>query len=111
MKYARLYALLVCAGFAQNFQPFVVDHFQRQDSDADVSFLLDGPAGKHGFIRESGGHLAHDGGRFRVWGVNIVGFVKARLCLRGSSRRSGQRSWTAGINCVRFLHDAGPIRH
>ena len=104
MKYARLYALLVCAGFAQNFQPFVVDHFQRQDSDADVSFLLDGPAGRYGFIRESGGHLAHDGGRFRIWGVNIVGFVKGSALLPPKDQSP---LWAAelarlGINCVRF---------
>src|SRR5215831_10174868 len=104
MKYAALFALLACAGFAQNFQDFVVDHFQRQDSDADVSFLLDGPAGKHGFIRESGGHLAHDGGRFRIWGVNIVGFVKGSALLPPKDQSP---IWAAefarlGINCVRF---------
>jgi hypothetical protein len=71
----NLFRLLACAAPAQNFQPFVVDHFLRQDSIAAVSFVLDGPSGKHGFIRESGGHLAHDGGRFRIWGVNVVGFV------------------------------------
>jgi hypothetical protein len=95
---------LVCAGFAQTFQPFVVDHFQRQDSDADVSFLLDAPAGKHGFIRDSGGHLAHDAGRFRIWGVNVVGFVKGSALLPPKDQSP---VWAAefgrlGINCVRF---------
>jgi hypothetical protein len=104
MKYGPLFTLFVYAGFAQNFQTFVVDHFQRQDSDADVSFLLDGPAGKHGFIRESGGHLAHDGGRFRIWGVNIVGFVKGSALLPPKDQSP---LWAAelgrlGINCVRF---------
>jgi hypothetical protein len=104
MKTVTAFALLVCAGFAQNFQPFAVDHFQRQDSEADVSFLLDAPAGKHGFIRESGGHLAHDGKRFRIWGVNIVGFVKGSALLPPKDQSP---VWAAelgrlGINCVRF---------
>jgi len=99
-----LLVLLAAAGFAQTYQSFVVDHFQRQDSDADVSALLDAPAGKHGFIRDSGGHLAHDAGRFRIWGVNIVGFVKGSALLPPKDQSP---MWAAelgrlGVNCVRF---------
>jgi hypothetical protein len=104
MKSIAALTLLASAGVAQNFQPFVIDHFQRQDSDADVSFLLDAPAGKHGFIRVAGGHLAHDGGRFRIWGVNVVGFVKGSALLPPKDQSA---MWAAefgrlGINCVRF---------
>lgn len=104
LKIAPLLALVACAGSAQNFQDFVVDHFQRQDSDADVSFLMDAPAGKHGFIRASGGHLAHDAGRFRIWGVNVVGFVEGSALLPPKDQSP---LWAAelgrlGVNCVRF---------
>jgi len=85
-------------------QPFVIDHFQRTDSKADVSFLLDAPAGKHGFIRDAGGHLAHDGGRIRFWGVNITGWTKGSALL---PPKEDAALWAAqlgrlGINCVRF---------
>jgi hypothetical protein len=104
LKLASSFAVLVYAAGAQDFQPFVVDHFERRDSDADVSFLLDAPAGKHGFLHSSGGHLVHDGGRFRIWGVNIVGFVKGSALLPPKEQSP---IWVAelarlGINCVRF---------
>src|SRR5579875_3531474 len=42
-------------------------------SPLDLSFLLDAPAGKHGFIVVRNGHLATpDGHRIRFWGVNIT---------------------------------------
>ena len=45
--------------------PMMIDHQSRQDSPADVSFLLDAPAGKDGFIRVKDGHLVRpDGGGF-----------------------------------------------
>ncbi len=51
---------LVCAvGSAQDvsLSPYVVDHFARRDSAADARFLLDAPAGKHGFVTVRDGHL------------------------------------------------------
>ena len=43
-------------------RPFVIDHraaaASPAPSPADVSFLLDAPAGKHGFVGVRGGHLA-----------------------------------------------------
>ena len=42
-------------------------------SPVDVSYLLDAPAGKHGFVQVKDGHLATgDGQRIRFWGVNIT---------------------------------------
>jgi len=57
-----------------NLKPFVVDHRKAilSHSPVDMSFLLDAPAGKHGFITVKGGHLATaDGQRIRLWGVNL----------------------------------------
>ena len=35
---------------------YVMNHRAAAQSPADVSFLLDAPAGKHGFVRAAGGH-------------------------------------------------------
>ena len=57
-------------------QPYPVDHETRVDSEVDARFLLDGPAGKHGFIQVRDGHLVRpDGTRFRCWGVNLTGWT------------------------------------
>ncbi len=54
-------------------RPFVMDHRTGGASPADVSFLLDGPAGKDGFIRVQNGHLAKaNGQRIRFWGVHFT---------------------------------------
>lgn len=61
--------------------PFTMDHRAgaRLPSPVDVSFLLDAPAGKHGFVVVKDGHLAtEDGQRIRFWGVNITTGVAAR---------------------------------
>ena len=74
-------------------------------SPVDVSFLLDAPAGKHGFIQVKDGHLATgDGQRIRFWGVNITDWSK------GSQQippKADAALWAAtlarfGVNCVRF---------
>ena len=56
-----LLAAMLCASVAPAqdipWQPFVIDHAGRTNSAADVSFLLDAPAGRDGFIRVKDGHL------------------------------------------------------
>ncbi len=55
-------------------QPFTIDWRDNTDSLVNLSFLLDTPAGKDGFIRIKDGHLIKpDGERFRIWGVNFIG--------------------------------------
>jgi hypothetical protein len=61
---------------------FPIDHFATASSPADVRSLLDAPAGKHGFIGVSGGHLATtDGKRVRFWGVNLAGWTTGSALL------------------------------
>src|SRR6266851_2236883 len=63
-------------------KPFSVNHQDRTNSDVDVSFLLDAPAGKEGFIRVQDGHLVKpDGTRFRIWGVNLTGWTRGSTLL------------------------------
>ena len=58
-------------------------------SPGDVSFLLDAPAGKHGYVIVKDGHLAtqDNGRRIRFWGVNIT-------------------DWSSGSRQVPSKHDA-----
>jgi hypothetical protein len=87
------------------FQPFSVNHHERIDSPADVSFLLDAPAGRDGFITVRDGHyIKPDGTRFRIWGVNLTGWTRGSTLLPPKDEAP---LWAAelarfGINCVRF---------
>ena len=88
-------------------QPFTIDHRKalRAHLPVDVSFLLDAPAGKHGFVRAQGGHLvAADGKRIRFWGMNVTGWSKGSVMVPSKEAAS---LWAAtlarfGVNCVRF---------
>ena len=61
-------------------KPFVMDHRAATASAADVSFLLDAPAGKDGFIRIRNGHFARpDGRRIRFWGVHFTDWSRGSV--------------------------------
>jgi hypothetical protein len=106
-----------------NLKPFVVDHRKAflSHSPVDMSFLLDAPAGKHGFITVKGGHLAAaDGQRIRLWGVNISDMGNSSLphgWIPGSAvtipTKEDAPLWAAtlaryGVNTVRqFLDFSG----
>ncbi len=54
-------------------KPFTINPRQTADSLVDVSFLLDAPAGKEGFVRAQGGHLVKgDGTPIRLWGFDLT---------------------------------------
>jgi hypothetical protein len=88
-------------------QPFVMDHRAGLEghSPVDLSFLLDAPAGKHGFIRAENGHLAtSDGRRIRFWGVNVTDWSPGSTMI---PPKQDARLWAAtlaryGVNCVRL---------
>jgi hypothetical protein len=97
--------LCLATSFAQvpELKPF--EMFWRADSGvvADMSFLLDAPAGKDGFIQIKNGHLATpDGRRFRIWGVNLS-FV-ASLPDRENAPYYAAHLARFGVNCVRVHH-------
>ena len=49
---------------------------------AEVSFLLDPPAGKDGFIRIRNGHFVRgDGRRIRFWGVHLTDWSRGSILL------------------------------
>src|ERR1700723_370206 len=88
-------------------QPFTIDHRRalHAHSPVDVSFLLDAPAGKHGFVRAQGEHLVTgDGKRIRFWGVNVTDWSKGSIMIPS---KEDSALWAAtlarfGVNCVRF---------
>lgn len=114
-----LFILLVAASFPPflaadgGMKPFTLDHRGGAASVIDLSFLLDAPAGKHGFARIAGGHLvAGDGKRLRLWGVNITEWSKGSTMFPS---KEDAPMWAAtlarfGVNCVRlhFLDLAAP---
>jgi hypothetical protein len=113
---ALLLAVVVCAqtggteaGMTGSpaLQPFTMDHRGGLGghSPADVSFLLDPPAGKYGFLHERNGHLANgEGRRVRFWGVNITDWSPGSTMI---PPRRDAHLWAAtlarfGVNCVRL---------
>ena len=116
---ARAICLLLLASsqpiLAQNegMKPFSMDHRGAAGSLVDLSFLLEAPAGKAGFVRVTDGHIVSaDGKRLRLWGVNVTDWSKGSTML---PPREEAPVWAAtlarfGINCVRlhFLDLAAP---
>jgi hypothetical protein len=115
---AFLLILLIMAPFPPVYadgemKPFMLDHRGGAASAIDLSFLLDAPAGKHGFARIANGHLVTgDGKRLRLWGVNVTDWSRGSTML---PPKEDSPMWAAtlarfGVNCVRlhFLDLATP---
>jgi hypothetical protein len=94
-------------------KPFVIDHRHAADSLVDLSFLLEAPAGKNGFLSVRGDQiLKGDGKPIRFWGFNITEWS------RGSTEvpaKEDSPMWASalarsGANLVRlqFLDLAAP---
>ncbi len=98
-------SLLLLSGSAiaadVQMKPFTIDWRDNENSLVDLSFLLDAPAGKDGFIRAEDGHLVKPSGeRFRIWGVNVT----AASCFpsRQDAPIVAAHLARLGVNCVRF---------
>ncbi len=94
-------------------KPYVINHRAAGSSPADVSFLLDPPAGKDGFVRIRNGHLVKSSGaRLRLWGVHLTDWSRGSVML---PPKEDTPTWARtlarfGVNCVRlhFLDLASP---
>ncbi len=111
-----LFLLSSCA-FAQwddsLLKPFTMDHRGGAGSLADVSFLLDPPAGKGGFIRIQDGHFVRPNGqRIRFWGVHLTDWSRGSILLPEKADAAMYAASLArfGVNMVRlhFLDLAAP---
>jgi len=74
-------------------------------SPVDVSYLLDAPAGKHGFVQVKDGHLVTgDGNRIRFWGVNITDWSNGSRQIPAKEDAAFIAGTLArfGVNSVRF---------
>ena len=90
-----------------------MSHRHAGPSAVDLSFLLDAPAGKNGFIGVQGGHFVKgDGSRIRFWGVHLTDWSPGSVLLPPKEDIPMWASSLArfGVNCVRlhFLDLASP---
>ena len=94
-------------------KPFVIDHRHATNSLIDLSFLLEAPAGRDGFIHAKGDQLVKGNGQpIRFWGFNVTEWS------HGSTEVPSKEDapmWAdalarAGVNIVRlqFLDLAAP---
>ena len=83
------------------FTPAPEDYSSR--TPVDVSFLLDAPAGKHGFMQSKNGHFYfEDGTRARFWGANI--YAPSTFPSKLEAERMAVRLSKYGCNLVRIHH-------
>jgi hypothetical protein len=104
-----LFFLFAGAAFAQSddslLRPFTMDHRRGGSSLADVSFLLEAPAGRDGFVRIQNGHLVKPGGqRLRLWGVHLTDWSPGSILLppKGDAPMWAATLARFGVNCVRL---------
>ena len=109
-------------GFAQTavfgtpgieLKPFTMNHRQGTNSVINLSFLLDAPAGKDGFIRANDGHLVKpDGKPIRFWGFNLTEWSRGSVSIPSKEDAPVWADTLArfGVNFVRlhFLDLAAP---
>jgi len=100
---AVIFLLAGCAWAAEDggMVAFPVDWSTEAKSPADLSFLLEAPAGKSGPVGIAGGHLVRgDGRRLKLWGVNATG--GGALPAKEDAPLIAGRLAQSGVNCVRF---------
>ncbi|MBN2216971.1 MAG: beta-galactosidase, partial [Pirellulales bacterium] len=99
---ALFLTLSVCgAPASEPLFPFVVS-YDAADNLTNLADWLDGPAGRHGFVRAEGGRFANDAGPIRFWGTNLC--FEACFPSRDEAERLATRLARLGINCARLHH-------
>jgi hypothetical protein len=90
------------------FLPFVLPWDDASKGPADVSFLLDAPAGKAGAVTARDGHFFTGDRRIRFWGVNMC--FSACFPEESVAPLVAARLAKFGVNCVRYHHmDMNPF--
>ncbi len=87
----------------RNMKPYVLKGDQIASGAIDFSYLLDAPAGKHGFLQTVDGHFQfEDGTPVRFFGVNLV--FGAAMPAKKRAHLIADRLQHSGINMVRLHH-------
>lgn len=84
------------------WKPFALGLETAREPLLDLSFLLDAPAGKHGFVKSQGGHFVfEDGTPARFMAVNIHS-SRGLLPSRDEAQRVARNLARYGVNLVRL---------
>lgn len=79
------------------------DDAEAMGTAIDASFLLDAPAGKHGFASAVGENIVFENNeRIRLWGTNVV--MQANFLSKPELEKLADRIARSGFNVVRFHH-------
>ena len=92
---------MVFAQQKKQMMPFPIEWEEFVSGQIDLSFALEKPAGKDGFIQIKNGHfVTPKGERFRIWGVNMTG--GACFPEKSVAPKTAKFLAAMGINAVRF---------
>lgn len=114
-KVMMVFLFLTAAGYTQtlpqgvtldtsSWLPFPLSSYEEMQGTAlDMSWLLDAPAGEHGFLTVDGDRFVfQDGTRARFWGGNIFG--EANFPDKDEAERLADIIARSGANIVRMHH-------
>ena len=99
VAFAAAAMVAACAAEGEAWFPFVISYGGEANASS-VAHLLDAPAGKHGFVRVTGGEFVTDAGPIRFNGTNLTG--PANFPEHHVADRLAARFARLGINCVRL---------
>ncbi|MBP1554647.1 MAG: hypothetical protein J6U30_01060, partial [Oscillospiraceae bacterium] len=89
-------------------QSMHIDKLRPAQGVLDFSYLLDAPAGCHGFVRAEKGHLFfEDGKRAKFIGFNIA--ARSNTPDHETARRLAERFASMGVNIIRLHAADAPI--
>lgn len=89
-------------------QRIKIDKVTPNTGALDYSWLLDAPAGKHGFVRNKDGHLYfEDGTRARFLGFNVA--TRSNTPDHATAEKLAERFASLGVNVIRLHAADAPI--
>ena len=85
-----------------------IDKLNPNKSVLDYSYLLDAPAGKHGFVTTKSGHFYfEDGTRAKFLGFNVA--ARSNTPDHKTAERLAERFASMGVNVIRLHAADAPI--
>ncbi len=90
---------------SESMFPFLIS-YDAQDNVTNMSYLLDGPAGKHGFVKVEKGRFVTEAGPIRFNATNLTG--PANFPARSQADSIAARLARFGFNCIRLHYMDSP---